>query len=61
MVDCYPLHSPNKVFLACLGDLSPGMPRRLETRFFCSKAALLFSVRIVPRVAIAEGNSIHPT
>ena len=37
------------------------MPRRPETRFFCSKAAPLSSGRIVPIVTIAKGNSIFPT
>ena len=54
------LHSPNKGFWACLGDLPSGMPRRPETPFF-SKAAPLSSGQIVPRVTIAKGNSINPT
>ena len=41
------LHSPNKMFWACLGDLAPEMP--------------LSSGQIVPRVTIAEGSTIHPT
>ena len=55
------LHSPNKGFWACLGDLPPGMPRRPESLFFFSKAGPLSSGRIVPRVTIAKGNSINPT
>ena len=55
------LHSPNKGFCACLGDLPPGMPRCPETLSFCSKAALICSGWIVLRVAIAKGNSIHRT
>ena len=55
------IHSPDKGFWACLVDLSPGMPKRPEIRLSWSKAASLSSGRIVLRVTIADGNSIHPT
>ena len=51
---------PSKGIWTCLGDSSPGMPRRPETSFFVQKA-LLSSSRIVLRVTIAKGDSIHST
>ena len=59
--DCF-LHSPNKGFCACLGDLPSGMLRRPETLFFCSKADKAAPLSSGwPRVTIAKGNSIIPT
>ena len=42
------------------GGFTPRHAQR-NSLFFCSKAAPLASGRIVPRVTIAKGNSIHPT
>ena len=55
------LHSPNKGFWAWLGDLPPGMPIHPENPLFCSKAAQLSSGRMVSRVTLLKGISIHPT
>ena len=57
IVENFSIHSPDKRFWACLGDLSQ---TSRDTFFVVQDVAQLSLGRIVLRVTIADGESIHP-
>ena len=56
MIESVFLHSPDKRFWVCLGDLPPDMPRYTK-----HSSAILGSETPKVTIHVAEGNSIHLT